>query len=77
MADYSIRVAKANLSKLIARACDGEEVVIKRGTQPAVRLIAIATKPTGRRFGALRGRARVTSAFFEPLLAGELDAWRQ
>ena len=77
MADYTIHAAKTNLSKLIARACAGEDVVVKRGSQPVVRLVPIPPAAKGRQFGAMRGRARVTEAFFEPLPPEELDAWQQ
>ena len=38
MAAFSIHQAKTNLSKLIARAEAGEEVVIMRGDTPVARL---------------------------------------
>jgi prevent-host-death family protein len=71
----TIHAAKTHLSRLIARAQRGEEVVISRGKIPVARLVGIETPERGRRFGAMRGRARVTSAFFDPLPAAELDAW--
>jgi prevent-host-death family protein len=43
----NVAEAKARLSELIAAAERGEEVVIARAGQPAVRLVA--TAPTGRR----------------------------
>ena len=71
----SVHAAKTNLSRLIERACAGEEVVIARGKVPAVRLVPVAQNPTSRRFGAMKGRARTTKAFFEPLTEQELEAW--
>lgn len=41
----TIHAAKTNLSKLIARAEAGEEIVIYRGDKPAARLIAIDKPP--------------------------------
>ena len=73
--EVPIHEAKAQLSKLIERACAGEPVIILHGKRPIVRLVPIAS-PTGRQFGAMRGRARVDDAFFEPLSADELDAWQ-
>ena len=70
-----IHAAKANLSKLIERACAGEEVIISRGTQPVVRLVPIQRSEPRRKFGALRGTVTVDDAFFEPLPESELDAW--
>lgn len=62
----SIHAAKTNLSKLIERAASGEEVVIARGQTPVARLVPFARPKVERRFGAMRGRARTTGAFFEP-----------
>ncbi|MGD9979753.1 MAG: type II toxin-antitoxin system Phd/YefM family antitoxin [Hyphomonadaceae bacterium] len=42
----TIHAAKTNLSKLIARAEAGEEIVIYRGDKPAAKLVA-AKKTTG------------------------------
>jgi antitoxin (DNA-binding transcriptional repressor) of toxin-antitoxin stability system len=72
---HSIHAAKTNLSRLIERACAGEEVVIARGKTPVVKLVRTGSMAPRRRFGAMRGRARVTRAFFEPLPAEELAAW--
>lgn len=71
----TIHVAKSDLSRLIARACAGEEIVIARGKVPVVRLVPI-TPPPKRVFGALKGKARVGPVFFEPLPREELEAWR-
>jgi prevent-host-death family protein len=70
-----IHAAKANLSKLIEKACAGEEVVISRGKEPIVRLVPIRKARPKRKFGALRGIVNVDESFFEPLPAAELDAW--
>lgn len=72
---HSIHAAKTHLSKLLERAEAGEDVVIARGKTPIARLVAIKRKPAARRFGTMRGRATVTSEFFEPLPPNELDAW--
>ena len=44
MATVTIHQAKTNLSKLIARAEAGEEIVIARGSNPVVRLAPLETK---------------------------------
>ena len=72
---HSIHAAKTQLSKLVEQAQAGAEVVIARGKTPVARLTAVNAKPPRRRFGAMRGRARVTRAFFEPLPPDELDRW--
>ena len=77
MTTYTIHAAKTQLSRLIEEACAGEDIVIARGKQPLVRLVPLVQPPRGRVFGAMRGRATVTDAFFGPLPAEELDAWGQ
>ncbi|MBI3490349.1 MAG: type II toxin-antitoxin system Phd/YefM family antitoxin [Acidobacteria bacterium] len=72
---HSVHAAKTHLSKLLERAEAGEEVVIARGKTPIVRLTPVRSTPPQRRFGAMRGRAKVTPAFFEPLPPDELNRW--
>jgi len=72
---HSIHAAKTNLSRLIERAEAGEDVVIARRKTPVARLTSIKAKGPSRRFGAMRGRARVTAAFFEPLPPAEMARW--
>lgn len=74
MAQFSVHDAKTNLSRLIAQALAGGEVVIARGNVPAVRLVPV--EPRGRRvFGALRGKIALDAAFDEPLSEEELSGW--
>ncbi len=75
MVRVTIDVAETQLSKLIRRAQAGEEIVIVRGKEPVARLVPVAAADRRRVFGAMRGRARVGDAFFEPLPAGELAGW--
>lgn len=70
---HSIHAAKTQLSRLIERAEGGEEVIIARGSIPVARLTRLQAKRSARRFGAMRGRARVTKVFFEPLPAEEFE----
>ena len=63
-----------NLSRLIAKALEGDEVIITRRNVPAVRLVPIA--PRGqRRFGALKGRIAIDARFDAPLPKDELGGW--
>lgn len=74
MAQFSVHDAKTNLSRLIADALAGGEVVIARGNVPAVRLVPV--NPRGkRRFGALKGKITVDTRFDEPLPDDELEGW--
>jgi prevent-host-death family protein len=75
MAVFTIHRAKNQLSKLIARACAGEEIVIARGSLPIVRLAPIAAGK--RRFGALKGKFTVGPEFLESLPDDEVAAWER
>ena len=72
----SIHAAKTNLSKLVARAEAGEEIVIARGSKPVAKLVPLAPKPN-RVFGSMRGQFTVGPEFFEPLPPEELEEWLQ
>jgi len=75
MPTYTVHDAKTNLSKLIELAEAGEEVVIARRDTPAVRLVPVVAVKPKRQFGAYKGEATVTDAFFDPLPEVELTAW--
>lgn len=76
MATFTIHQAKTNLSKLIARAEAGEEVVIARGNEPVVRLAPLTPKKRRRIPGALKGKLNLPDEFFfDPLPEEELRAW--
>ena len=77
METITIHKAKTELSRLIERACRGEEIVIARGKKPVVRLVAIEETMGQRKPGALRGKLKVGPEFFEPLPSEELDAWER
>jgi antitoxin (DNA-binding transcriptional repressor) of toxin-antitoxin stability system len=66
--------AKNSLSRLVAAAVDGEEVVIARGKSPVVRLSPV-TPPGRRQFGAFKGRISLDDRFNEPLPSEELEGW--
>ena len=73
MPTFTMHAAKTHLSRLIERACAGEDIVIARGKDPVARLVPI--ERPHRTFGALAGRLSVPDSFFEPLPDSELDAW--
>lgn len=75
MKTFTIHDAKTNLSRLIERACRGEEIVIARGPEPVVRLVPVNGKKGQRKLGMLKGKLVVGPEFFEPLPAEELDRW--
>lgn len=75
MSIVTVHQAKTNLSRLIARAAEGEEVIIARGSKPVARLVAIGEIKGKRQPGSLKGKLRVAPEFFEPLPKNELSGW--
>jgi len=76
MAIFTVHQAKTELSKLMARAEAGGEVVIARRDKPIGKLVPIATSSKTRRVpGALKGRFTLPDSFFDPLPEDELQVW--
>ncbi len=76
METITIHKAKTQLSRLIEKACQGEEVIIARGKTPVVRLVAIQAKTGNRKPGAWKGKIEIGPEFFEPLPEEELKFWK-
>ena len=74
MSIVTVHQAKTNLSRLIEKASEGEEVIIARGSKPVARLVPIEVKGK-RQPGSLKGKLRVGPEFFEPLPKSELSRW--
>lgn len=76
MATVTIHEAKTHLSRLIARAEAGEEIVIARGKDPVVRLALVKAQAEPRQGGWLKGIPPIPdSVFFDPLPEDELRLW--
>ncbi len=61
----NIHKAKSDLSRLIQRSLDGEEVIIARNNQPVVRLQAIERPVGKRKLGSLQGLIKTISPDFD------------
>lgn len=73
---FTVHAAKTQFSKLIAWAQAGEDIVIAKGSTPVVKLVPLnGGQAPARCFGAMKGKATVSAAFFEPLPANELEGW--
>lgn len=73
----NVHAAKTHLSRLIERACNGEEIVIARNNEPVVRLVPVGRDEPRKQFGSMKGLIELGPEFFDPLPAEELDAWDQ
>ena len=71
----NVHDAKSQLSKLIAAAEAGDDVVIARNGKPAVRLVPV--QPAGFRFGALAHLVDSVPDFEEPMAEEELALWER
>lgn len=75
MSTVTIHQAKTNLSRLIQKVSQGEEVIIARGSKPVARLVAVGEVKGKRQPGSLKGVLHVGADFFEPLPESELARW--
>lgn len=68
----NIHEAKTQLSRLLIKAQEGEEIIIAKAGKPQAKLVPIR-ECRERRPGIAEGA--VTESFFEPLSEQELAAW--
>jgi prevent-host-death family protein len=62
----TVTEAKTQLSSLIERVAEGEEIVIRRGREPVAKLIRYEAPPVRRQLGMLRGKIWMSEDFDEP-----------
>jgi prevent-host-death family protein len=67
MATINIYKAKMQLSKLVDRAAEGEEIIIARRGRPVARLVALAAAPEPRTPGRMKGHMWIAPNFDDPL----------
>jgi prevent-host-death family protein len=72
MKAHTIHEAKTNLSKLIEKACAGEEVIIARGKKPVAKLVPIEPVVVERKPGRFAGQISWTPDAFDPLTEAEM-----
>jgi prevent-host-death family protein len=72
MATVGMHEAKTQLSDLVRRAENGEEVIIQRSGTPVARLVALHARPV-RRLGLDTGAFTVPDTFDDPLPDSVLD----
>jgi prevent-host-death family protein len=72
METVTIHKAKTELSRLIKKACRGEEIVIARGKTPVAKLVPLQKTTQGRVPGLWKGLVTYTPDAFDPLTDQEL-----
>lgn len=63
----NIHEAKTHFSKLIKRACQGEDIIISKAGVPVVRLVPVIEKSSERVSGTAKGKISISKNFDEPL----------
>lgn len=71
---FNIHDAKTNLSRLLERVAQGEEIIIAKSGRPVAKLVRVAVEP--RKPGRLKGRIRIGPGFDEPLPDEVMAAFR-
>lgn len=61
--------AKSQLSEMVSRAAEGEEIVIAKAGKPRARLVPLAVRPKRRLPGGGKGKVWVADDFDAPLPA--------
>ncbi|MCY3756995.1 MAG: type II toxin-antitoxin system Phd/YefM family antitoxin [Acidobacteria bacterium] len=74
MITVNVHEAKTNLSRLLAKAEAGEEVIIARNGKPVARLAPVQTRGKPRP-DVFKGKVVLPDSFFDPLPEEELKAW--
>ena len=59
--------AKSQLSRLVARVQEGEEILIARSGKPVARLTRLESKKAPRRLGAAKGKVLIGKDFDAPV----------
>ena len=70
--EVNMHKAKTELSKLVVRATEGDEVVIMRNGEPVAKLVPIRKPRVG---GEWRGKIWISPDFDDPLPDDILDAF--
>jgi prevent-host-death family protein len=67
MYQVNIHQAKTNLSKLIKKVVNGEEVIIAKGNIPLAKLVRLNSPVPKRKLGSAKGSINISSDFDSPL----------
>jgi prevent-host-death family protein len=67
METVNLYEAKTNLSRLVERAAEGEEIIIAKAGRPMARLTRLEQRAGPRPLGLFAGKIRVGADFDDPL----------
>ena len=69
----NVHEAKTQLSQLLKRVEEGEEITIARHGKPVARLVAVEEKKPNRRLGGLKGRLWLADDWDSPETNAEIQ----
>ncbi len=72
----NIHEAKTNLSKLLKKVKEGQEIIIAKAGNPVARLVPYTDKPSKRAPGSAKDKVFITPDFNDPLpddILGEFE----
>jgi prevent-host-death family protein len=72
----NVHDAKTNLSKLLARVSQGEEIIIAKAGRPVAKLTPVSDKGGRRLPGSAKGKIRISDDFDAPLDEETLRSFR-
>jgi prevent-host-death family protein len=75
MTTVNVHEAKTQLSRLLERVLQGEEIVIARYGRPVARLVAVSERPARRTPGSVKGRVSLSPDFDDPLPEEVLESF--
>lgn len=67
MKQVNIYEAKTQLSRLVDKAVNGEDIIIARAGKPVARLTRVSPEQGRRKLGVLDGRFKISDDFNQPL----------
>ena len=59
--------AKTNLSKLVKKVINGEEVIIAKRNKPLVKMVPVEGAKPKRKLGSAKGKIKLSPDFYEPI----------
>ncbi len=75
MRSINIHEAKTHLSRLAEEVAAGEEIIVAKAGKPKMKLVPVDKDKTKIKFGALKGKIRISEDFDAPLPPEILDAF--
>ncbi len=75
MRSINIHEAKTHLSRLAEDVAAGEEIIVAKAGKPKMKLVPIDHRKKKIKFGALKGKIRISKDFDAPLPSEILDAF--